>query len=184
MNERTIVAKSGERFTVRAMEPDDAALVLDGFEQLSEESRYRRFFTHSFHALGVRRVAELVTLRPGQLVLLAFDEAGDLAGGVRAVIDDEDPAAAELALTLGDQWQDHGLGTQLLALIASELRTLGIERLHGYLQLDNGPARTLLEKSPATWWIDEPGILYFEVLLARGALPSVKAMEHAFSTAS
>jgi hypothetical protein len=42
---RTFTLRDGARATLRPLAPEDTALVAATFERLSEESRYRRFFT-------------------------------------------------------------------------------------------------------------------------------------------
>jgi hypothetical protein len=42
---RTITLRDGARVTLRSIAPDDAPLLAASFQRLSEESRYRRFFT-------------------------------------------------------------------------------------------------------------------------------------------
>ena len=42
---RTITLRDGARVTLRPIAPGDKPLLAASFERLSEESRYRRFFT-------------------------------------------------------------------------------------------------------------------------------------------
>ena len=44
-----ITLRSGHRVLVRVLRPDDARGLAEGFGQLSETSRYRRFFTAKPH---------------------------------------------------------------------------------------------------------------------------------------
>jgi hypothetical protein len=40
----TVRLRDGSRVLIRPIEPDDRAALAEGFERLSAESRYRRFF--------------------------------------------------------------------------------------------------------------------------------------------
>ena len=169
MNERTVRLRDGGRFEVRPMGPGDADLVLSGFRSLSPTSLRSRFFT------PVPRItpdveAELVRVDPDHIVLLAFDDAGHLAGGARAIRDPRDPTAAELAVTVGDRYQGRGLASRLLRLLTGLARDAGVHHLTGYVQVENAAARSLLIRYGAVCRFDEPGILAFAIPLDRRLL--------------
>lgn len=163
MNEPTLLELlDGSVFTVRPMHPGDTDTVVEGFRHLSPESIFRRFFSPVPALLDDHRLADLVGLRPGHQVLLAFDADGRLAGGVRAIADPDDPGAAELAVTVADAWQHHGLGRQLLRLLVRELRAQGVERIRGHVLGHNHAAKALVAPG-ASWWHDGDGVVGFEV---------------------
>src|ERR1700758_3110348 len=59
----------------------------------------------------------------------ALDHADGRGVGVaRYVRDTEDPQAAEIAVTIIDDWQGRGLGTELLAQLSDRARQEGICR--------------------------------------------------------
>ncbi|MEA2283671.1 MAG: hypothetical protein QOK21_4278, partial [Solirubrobacteraceae bacterium] len=45
MIERALTLRDGSRIVIRPIEPDDRDDLREGFERLSPESRYRRFFS-------------------------------------------------------------------------------------------------------------------------------------------
>ena len=55
----------------------------------------------------------------------------------------DDPEAAEVAITVADNWQRRGLGSLLTALAAEALR-LGIRRFTATMAADNVPAHRLM----------------------------------------
>lgn len=166
MNERTLRIKGGERITVRPMAEADADTVVAGIHRLSPTSLRQRFFSPAARLTpGV--AADLTAVDDRHLVLLAFDGAGRLVGGARANRHRDDPATAELAVTVGDRHQGRGLGTKLLRLLRTEAKRAGIERLTGHVLLDNAAGQALLVASHATCWIDEPGVMGFEIPLGR-----------------
>lgn len=167
MNERTLRLRDGGQFEVRAMEPDDAEVVLAGFRSLSPDSLRSRFFT------AVPRITpdveeQLVRVdHHDRIVLLAFDEAGHLAGGARAIRDRFDPSSAEVAVTVGDPYQQRGLGSRLLRHLGGVAWAQGIDHLVGHVLVENVAARTLLVRHGAMCRLDEPGVLAFAIPLDR-----------------
>jgi GNAT superfamily N-acetyltransferase len=121
---------------------------------------------------GVR--ADLVQVDEKHLVLLAFDEGGHLAGGARAVRHADAWSTADIAVTVGDDYQRNGLGTKLLRLLGQEAVGAGIDRMTGHVLVDNAGGRNLLIRNGAMVRFDEPGVLAFEIPLARVA-PTVAA---------
>jgi RimJ/RimL family protein N-acetyltransferase len=79
-------------------------------------------------------------------------------GVARYVRDADDPQAAEIAVTVVDQWQGRGLGTELLTRLCGRARSEGIYRFTALVAEDNravaGPLRnmgaSLIGRSPGT----------------------------------
>ena len=165
MNELTVRTPTGHCFTVRPMRADDAGIVVAGFRGLSPDSLRHRFFVASAAQVADRLLEQVATLHDGELVILAFDDAGRLAGGARAICDPAESSSAELAITVADRWHGHGLGSALLALMLDQGRSLGLRSYRGWVQVDNRPARALLRRAGASFRFDEPGVLAFDLSL-------------------
>jgi GNAT superfamily N-acetyltransferase len=166
MNERTIRARDGRRYTVRPMTTDDADVVIAGFASLSPESHRSRFFGAG---PGLTRAVrdDLVRVDDSRVVLLAFDEGGRLVGGARAIRHRDDPATADVAVTVGDAYHRQGIGSKLLKVLGAEALAVGIDRLAGHVLVDNPGARGLLIANGAMVTFAEPGVLAFEIPLGR-----------------
>jgi ribosomal protein S18 acetylase RimI-like enzyme len=175
MNERTIRLRGGGRVTVRPMVTDDAADVIAAFGRLSPASLRSRFFSPVVRLTpGV--AADLTTVDAQHIVLLARDEDGQIVGGARATRLRSDPAIADVAVTVGDHLQGRGLGTKLLRLLRSEAARAGVDRFAGHVLVDNVAAQAMLVAHHAALWIDEPGVLGFEIPLGRRTVaPEVAA---------
>ena len=123
-----VILLDGSVVRVRPIEPGDKQLLLDGFERLSPESRYRRFLcpTPRLSARALRYLTE-VDHRDHE-ALVAIDRDGAAVGGARFVRSEDDLEVAEWAVTVVDDWQGRGLGTALLALLAERGREEGVRR--------------------------------------------------------
>jgi GNAT superfamily N-acetyltransferase len=122
-----IVLRDGSRVRVRQGHSSDRDLLLRGFARLSEESRYRRFLAPK-PELSEANIHYLTEIdHHDHEAMIALDEAtGDGIGIARYVRDSEHPDAAEVAVTVIDDWQGRGLGTLLLEVISARAREEGI----------------------------------------------------------
>ncbi|HWS94740.1 MAG TPA: GNAT family N-acetyltransferase [Mycobacterium sp.] len=84
---------------------------------------------------------------------------GPVIADARFIRDEDDPASAEVALTVADAHQNHGIGTLLLSALAVAARVDGIARFHARVLADNPPARALGDKVDAHWEQEEPGVV-------------------------
>lgn len=164
MNEPSL--RSLERqYTVRPMLESDGPSVLAAFDQLSDDSRRTRFFS-PVPRIHAGMAADLVRVDPLRLVLLAFDRSGAVVAEARAVRHRLDPATADVAVTVLDAHQRHGLGSWLLRRLGAEARRVGITRFVGHVLVDNWAAQHLLDAAGAHRDLAEPGVYAFEIPLA------------------
>lgn len=166
------------------MAPADDGLVAAGFRRLTPQSLRQRFFTDGVVDLDQVRLTKLVGLHPGEHVLLAFDVAGELAGGARLIPLADAPGVAELAITIDDRRQGTWLGPKLLDLLVEDAAELGIVSLRGHVLVENRAARSLVGRAGGHLWFDEPGVLGFEIPLAIDARLLDEAIGRALQNAS
>jgi len=112
---QTITLRDGARLTLRPIAPEDKPLLAASFERLSEESRYRRFFS-TINELSSAQLDYLVDVdHSDHEAIIAVDPAsGEMLGVARYIRSGEDPQSAEVAVTVADDWQGRGLGRALL----------------------------------------------------------------------
>jgi GNAT superfamily N-acetyltransferase len=164
---RELTLRDGTAVLLRPIEPGDKEELQAGFERLSRESRYRRFFT-AMSRLSDRQLAyftEIDYVDHFAWVALAVDrrpasEAG--LGVARYIRLHDDPDAADIAVAVVDEFQGQGLGSALLEALVDVARDNGIHRFVGHVLADNAPMIGLLHKAGADTEPDEPGVLRIE----------------------
>jgi RimJ/RimL family protein N-acetyltransferase len=139
-----ITLRSGHQVLVRALRPDDAPALAEGFEQLSETSRYRRFFTAKPH-LSEESLAFLTAVdhHDHEALVAVAPGSGQLLGVARFVRNPQEPDRAEVAVTVTDSWQRRGLGTALLRELAQRAAEEGIRYFTAEILAENQPMLTL-----------------------------------------
>jgi len=122
-----VVLRDGSAVLIRQVRSTDAPLLADGFARLSPRSRRMRFLgaKTALSAAELRYFAE-VDHHDHEAIgaLSAADGRG--VGIARYIRDADDPHAAEIAVTVVDDWQGRGLGTELLSFLSDRARHDGI----------------------------------------------------------
>jgi GNAT superfamily N-acetyltransferase len=139
--------RDGTRVRIRPIEPGDKRAILEGFEQLSDESRYRRFLTPTprLTESQLRYLTE-VDHESHEAVIAFAEETGEPLGVARYVRFPDDPADAEPAVTVVDDWQGRGLGSLLLEEITARARAAGVRRFTATVLAVNDPMIGMLEQ--------------------------------------
>jgi RimJ/RimL family protein N-acetyltransferase len=142
-----IELRDGARIRVRPIQPEDKPALVRGFERLSQESVYKRFLS----PISKLRPMELVYLTEvdhhDHEALIAFDDrTGEPVGVVRYVRSRTDPQRAEFAVTVVDDWQRRGVGTELLRRISGRAKQEGVKIFTALLLAENHEMKGLLEK--------------------------------------
>jgi RimJ/RimL family protein N-acetyltransferase len=128
--------RSGEAIAVRALVPEDRALVADAFERLSERSRFLRFFS-PMPRLPERTLDFLLGVDHCDHVALIALHDGRAAAVARFVRDHDDRATADLAITVVDAYQGRGLGRALVGALCDAAAARGVRRLTMDVHPDN-----------------------------------------------
>ena len=118
-----VVLRDGSTVLIRQVRGTDAPLLADGFARLSPRSRQLRFLgpKTTLSATELRYFTEIDHHDHEAIgALSAADGRG--VGIARYVRDARDPQAAEIAVTIVDDWQERGLGTELLSRLSDLAR--------------------------------------------------------------
>jgi GNAT superfamily N-acetyltransferase len=123
---------------IRPISAEDKQAMLEAFEHLSEESRYRRFLApHGRLTTAELRYFTEVDHHDHE-ALVAIDPATEQGVGVaRYIRSAEDPAVAEVAVAVVDEWQCQGVGSRLVAALADRAREEGIASFGALVLADN-----------------------------------------------
>jgi acetyltransferase len=148
----TFETTTGKRVLARPLTHYDAPYLVDIFEHMSPESRYRRFqqTLENPNPKQVWEEAEKIAQMEdqGQGGLIAFWErplqTNVPVAAARYVRLDGD--TAEIAMSVRDDMHGQGIGTWLLRLTIEEARTEGIQKLVGNALNSNTAVWQVLEK--------------------------------------
>lgn len=150
----TFRTKTGLPIRVRYLGPDDAPCLIYIFEHMGSESRYQRFHqTVDNPSLSrVRQEAERiieVDQASGKGLIAFADLPGEPdvpVAAARYVADGS--GAGEAAISVRDDLQGMGIGTNLLCLLAEEAKRAGLHKLVGSVQNSNKAIWCLLHHLP------------------------------------
>ncbi len=142
-------AQNGQLIRTRPLGPDDAPSLVSIFEHMTPDSRYRRFHQTLNHVNPHRVQQEAANIAQtsagNNWGLIAFtdlvDEPDVPIGAVRFIR--TAPHEAEVAISIRDDFQNQGIGTQLMRMLAETARQMGLKRLVADIQNDN----------PAIWHV-------------------------------
>ena len=140
-----IELRDGSRVEVRPIEPEDRDALAAGFERLSPEARYRRFFS-GISRLRERDLEYLTNVdHRRHEAIVAFDpESGELVGVARYVKTGDE--VAEPAMVVADAWQGRGLASRLLDDLSEAARKNGVRRFEAPVLADNHEAMGVLKR--------------------------------------
>ena len=149
----TTVLRNGDPIRIREVGVQDRDLLVEGFRQLSPESRFFRFL--AAHKDLSREELDRFTatndsthMAIGAAVLHPnAEQPVAIARYVRATPQDTE---AELALTIIDSYQRLGLGTLMLETLAQAALAEGITQFNALVHADNDGMAALLHRFGAT----------------------------------
>ena len=124
-------------------------MLADGLRRLSDESVQRRFLTpkRSFSRAELRYLTEVDGRDHVALVAEnPADPVRRLIAVGRFVRLHDDGEAAEVAVTVADEWQGRGLGSLLGKHLAHSARNRGVRRFTATMSSQNVPAHRLMAR--------------------------------------
>jgi RimJ/RimL family protein N-acetyltransferase len=141
--------KDGTPVLIRLYEPQDSDEIYAGLKKLSDSSAYLRFMT-CLSNLPDERIVELKKIdHDHHLAICAFDLNKDPMVGMgiaRYVRMESDPQIAEAAVTILDEYQNRGLGTELLYLLTKLASQKGVSHLRAHVLSTNKPILAIARK--------------------------------------
>jgi len=139
----------GTDVSVRPIRPEDAEIEQDFVKNLSAESKYFRF---------MQSVEELTPLMLARFTQIDYDREMALVAvikehtpqarilGVARYVSNPDKQSCEFALTVADEWQQKGIGRQLMQLLMTVAKDRGSEIMEGEVLSQNSKMLRLCER--------------------------------------
>lgn len=150
----------GTQVVLRCIRPEDKAMLVEGMEKLSMESRYRRFFMAK-HQLTADDLAFLTEVDGvDHFALGAAIQQGEHLCGVgvaRFIRVPSQPELGEPAVAIIDEQQGKGLGHLLFMRLISAARERGIQRFHCEVMSGNTSIHHLLDEVPTEHKVSRKG---------------------------
>ena len=127
------------RVFIRPIQPEDAPLMREMLENVSETSLYHRFFSHMSKLPRSMRIRFTQIDYDREMALVALDEESEdeRMVGIARVIGTPDGRSGEFAVLVGDPWQGHGIGEALLKRVLRIVRERGMETVWGTALAEN-----------------------------------------------
>lgn len=143
----------GTHVLLRSVRPSDRELLARGFEQFSDESRYRRFFVHKSELTDddLRYLTEVDGIQHCAIGALTIDAEGNEVplGIARYVRPTPDSDVAEAAVAVIDAMQGKGVGKLLLHALSDVAYTHGVRKFRCSVLVTNTAIhKVLLELDP------------------------------------
>jgi acetyltransferase len=132
--------RSGAVLRIRPIRPEDAALVSAFADQLSDRSRYLRFFSvqRGLTPALLARLTQVDYDRELALIALAEGQSeAEFMVGVARFAANPDGESCEFAVTIDDNWNGRGLATMLMERLMEAARDAGYRRMTGLVLPDN-----------------------------------------------
>ena len=130
--------------------PSDRERLREAYEHLSPETRRKRFLSAVPH-LTPAMLDQLVDDVDGidhvalALVVIGDDHEGEAVGVARMIRYEHEPDAADVAVTVVDEWQGRGVATALLAELMRQ-RPTGVTHLVTTVAADNAASLAMLAR--------------------------------------
>jgi GNAT superfamily N-acetyltransferase len=141
--------RSGQRLTLRFVEPGDADALQAYVRGLSQSSRYRRFLGAASELPpslldGFTHAGE--DDRFSVIAIASVERIERIVAEARYALN-ADQASVEFGLSVDDQWQGHGIGAALMTNLECRAAALGARRLFGDTLRSNEVMMSLARKS-------------------------------------
>ena len=153
-----VQVRDGTELLLRPVLPGDIERAARGHVQFSRETLYKRFMSPRVPSPSLMDYLFEVDY-VDHFVWVVTDNDGYPVADARFVRDEHEAVVAEIAFTVGDEYQGRGIGTFLFAALSVAARVAGIEKFSGRVLSDNLPMRTIMDHYGALWERDDVGIV-------------------------
>jgi RimJ/RimL family protein N-acetyltransferase len=140
--------KAGLEITMRAVKISDEPLLKDLFYSLSDNSMYRRFMSHR-QDMPHERLQEFVVIdynKEVSIVATVNQDEKEIIAGLGQYVMIPNTHVAEIAFVVGDEYQNLGIGNELLSYLTYLAKKQGLLGFTAEVLVENGPMLHLFEK--------------------------------------
>jgi len=149
--------RDGTPVTIRPIRPEDEPLMVKFHQTLSERSVYLRYFTplKLDQRIAHERLSRICFIDYDREMVLVVERRDSITHeteilGVGRLSKNHEGNEAEFAVTVSDQWQGHGLGTQLLNLLVQVGCDEKLKRITATMLADNHEMQHVARKAGFT----------------------------------
>lgn len=140
--------KGGISLSLRPVKINDEPLIKDFFYALSDKSLQRRFMSTQREVLHSMRQKFVVIDYTNELTILACVKKNgkEIIIGIGQSLKDENTNTAEVAFAVRDDYQNKGIGTELLSFLTTQAKKEGLHGFTAEVLLENRSMIHVFEK--------------------------------------
>lgn len=169
----------GTRVVIRPIRPEDRQIEWDFVHNLSDESRYFRFFNavRDLSDTALTRFTQVDYDKEMALIALISENGRETQIGVARYSIDPDGRSCEFAIAVADAWQRKGIGSKLLRSLMDAARSRGLETMEGSVLSGNAKMLALMDGLGFTLEASagDPTLRHVVKKLASRGIPAVTA---------
>ncbi|MFM9036017.1 MAG: GNAT family N-acetyltransferase [Mycobacterium sp.] len=155
----TVGFGDGTELLLRPVLPGDTERTGNSSVEFSSETLYRRFMSTQAPSPSLLNYLFQVDYVDHFVWVLVDGADGPVVADVRFVRDVDDPATAEIAFIVADDYQRRGIGSFLMDAVSIAARAGGVRRFTARLLAENHAMRAILDRYGGEWERDEPGVV-------------------------
>jgi acetyltransferase len=139
--------RDGTRVVIRPIRPQDRQIEQDFVHNLSDESRYFRFFNavRDLSETALTRFTQVDYDREMALIALISENGREAEIGVARYAINPDGRSCEFAIVVADAWQRKGIGSKLMHSLMDAAGSRGLETMEGWVLAGNTRMLALMD---------------------------------------
>lgn len=158
-----VQVRNGDWFYLRPVLPGDVERTMNGPVEFSSETLYRRFQSVRKPTKALLEYLFEVDYADHFVWVMTEGALGPVVADARVVREGHEATTAEVAFTVGDDYQGRGIGTFLMDALVVSANCLEIQRFTARVLSDNYAMRRILDRLGAVWQREDLGVVITDV---------------------
>ncbi|WKG02371.1 GNAT family N-acetyltransferase [Mycolicibacterium sp. HK-90] len=158
-----VQVRNDDWFYLRPVLPGDVERTMNGPVEFSSETLYRRFQSVRKPTKALLEYLFEVDYADHFVWVMTEGALGPVVADARVVREGHDATTAEVAFTVGDDYQGRGIGTFLMDALVVSANYLGIQRFTARVLSDNYAMRRIMDRLGAVWQREDLGVVITDV---------------------